>query len=113
MRQADHDPVSIRTNRTNLLLPMAPLMVLGVALSPALVRLLYRPNFHPVGMLAAYLRIGRWLTQMVKVVLLLGPAWIVASGFGAVGVAELGLIAVRMVGCWRFKVVSVGWEIWA
>jgi O-antigen/teichoic acid export membrane protein len=139
MRQADHDPTSIRTQRTNLLLTMVPLMALGVALSPALVRLLYRPNFHPVGMLSAYLCIGTWLTmlstsygvvllagarpkymslgQMVKVILLLGPAWIVAPRFGAAGVAvvvslsEIGLIAVSMIGCWRFKVVSVGWDL--
>ena len=139
MRQADHDPTSIRTNRTSLLLTMVPLMALGVAMSPALVRIMYRPNFHPVGMLAAYLCIGTWLTmvstsygvvllagarpkymslgQMVKVILLVGPAWIVASRFGAAGVAvvvslsELGLIAVSMVGCWRFKVVSVGWDL--
>jgi O-antigen/teichoic acid export membrane protein len=139
MRQADHDPASIRTNRTNLLLAMAPLMALGVALSPALVRLMYRPNFHPVGMLASYLCIGAWLTilstsygivllagarpkymslgQLVKVLLLVGPAWIVASRFGAAGVAvvvslsELGLIAVSMVGCRRFKVVSLGLDL--
>jgi O-antigen/teichoic acid export membrane protein len=139
MRQADHDPASIRTNRTNLLLAMAPLMALGVAMSPALVRLMYRPNFHPVGMLASYLCIGTWLTmvstsygivllagarpkymslgQMVKVILLVGPAWLVAPRFGAAGVAvvvslsELGLIAVSMVGCRRFKVVSVGWDL--
>ena len=139
MRQADHDPTSIRTNRTNLLLAMAPLMALGVALSPALVRLLYRPNFHPVGMLAAYLCIGTWLTmvstsygvvllagarpkymslgQLLKVILLVVPAWLAASRFGAAGVAvvvslsELGLIAVSMVGCWRFRVVSVGWDL--
>ena len=42
---------------------------------------------------------------MVKVVLLVGPAWIVATRFGTAGVAlvvslpELGLIAVSMVGC--------------
>jgi O-antigen/teichoic acid export membrane protein len=139
MRQADHDPSSIRTNRINLLLTMMPLMALGVALSPALVRLMYRPNFHPVGALASYLCIGTWLTmvttsysvvlgaggrpkymslgQMVKVILLVGPAWIVASRFGAAGVAlvvslsELGLIGVSMVGCRRFKVVSVGWDL--
>ena len=139
MRQADHDPTSIRTKRTNLLLAMAPLMALGVALSPALVQLMYRPNFHPVGMLASYLCIGTWLTmvstsygivllagarpkymslgQLVKVILLVGPAWIAATRFGAAGVAvvvslsELGLIAVSMVGCRRFKVVSVGWDL--
>ena len=50
-------------------------------------------------------------------IFLVGPAWIVASCFAAVGVAvvvslsELGLIAVSMVGCWRFKVVSVGWDL--
>jgi len=81
----------------------------------------------PVGTLAAYLCIGTWLTmvstsygiallagarpkymslgQMVKVVLLVGPAWIVATRFGTAGVAlvvslpELGLIAASMVGC--------------
>ena len=139
MRQADHDPTSIRTKRANLLLAMAPLMALGVALSPALVRLMYRPNFHPVGILASYLCIGTWLTmvstsytivllagarpkymslgQLMKVILLVGPAWIAATRFGAVGVAvvvslsELGLIAVSMVGCRRFKVVSVGWDL--
>lgn len=139
MRQADHSPTSIRTKRTNLLLAMVPLMALGVALSPALVRLLYRPNFHPVGMLASYLCIGTWLTmvstsygvvllagarpkymslgQMVKVILLVAPAWIVAPRFGVAGVAvvvslsELGLIAVSMVGCRRFRVVSVGWDL--
>jgi O-antigen/teichoic acid export membrane protein len=139
MRQADHDPTSIRTKRANLLLAMAPLMALGVALSPALVRLMYRPNFHPVGILASYLCIGTWLTmvstsytivllagarpkymslgQLMKVILLVGPAWIAATRFGAAGVAvvvslsELGLIAVSMVGCRRFKVVSVGWDL--
>jgi hypothetical protein len=60
-----------------------------------------------------YLSLG----QMVKVILLVGPAWIAASRFGAAGVAvvvslsELGLIAVSMVGCRRFKVVSVGWDL--
>ena len=139
MRQADHDPTSIRTNRTNLLLAMMPLMALGVAMSPALVRIMYRANFHPVGMLASYLCIGAWLTivttsygvvlgaggrpkylslgQMVKVILLVGPAWIAATRFGAAGVAvvvslsELGLIAVSMVGCRRFKVVTIGWDL--
>lgn len=139
MRQADHDPTSIRTKRTDLLLAMVPLMALGVAMSPALVRLIYRPNFYPVGLLASYLCIGTWLNmvstsysivllagarpkylslgQMVKVILLVGPAWIAASRFGAAGVAvvvslsELGLIAVSMVGCRRFKVVSVGWDL--
>ena len=139
MRQADHDPTSIRTKRTNLLLAMVPIMALGAALSPALVRLMYRPNFHPVGILASYLCIGTWLNmvstsyaivllagarpkymslgQLVKVILLVGPAWIAATRFGAAGVAvvvslsELGLIAVSMVGCRRFKVVSVGWDL--
>jgi O-antigen/teichoic acid export membrane protein len=139
MRQTDHDPTSIRTKRINLLLTMAPLMALGVALSPALVRLMYRPNFHPVGMLTSYLCIGAWLTmvstsygivllagarpkymslgQLVKVILLVGPAWIVASRFGAAGMAvvvslsEIGLIAVSMIGCRRFKVVSLGWDV--
>jgi len=71
----------------------------------ALVQLMYRPNFHPVGMLASYLCIGTWLTmvstsygivllagarpkymslgQLVKVILLVGPAWIAATRFGA------------------------------
>jgi O-antigen/teichoic acid export membrane protein len=139
MRQTDHDPTSIRTKRINLLLTMAPLMALGVALSPALVRLMYRPNFHPVGILASYLCIGTWLSmvstsytivllagarpkymslgQLVKVILLVGPAWIAATRFGAAGVAvvvslsEIGLIVVSMVGCRRFKVVSVGWDL--
>jgi O-antigen/teichoic acid export membrane protein len=139
MRQADHDSTSIRTSRTNLLLVMVPVMALGVALAPALVRLIYRPNFYPVGMLASYLCIGTWLNtvstsysvvllagarpkyvslgQLVKGILLVGPAWLVAPRFGAAGVAvvvslsELGFIAVAMVGCRRFKVVSLGWDL--
>ena len=139
MRQANHDPASIRTSRTNLLLALVPFLALAVALSPALVRLVYRPNFHPVGTLAGCLCIGTWLTivstsygvvllagarpkymslgQVVKTVLVVGPAWLVARRFGAMGVAvvvslsELGLIAVSMVGCRRFKVVTIGWDL--
>jgi hypothetical protein len=57
------------------------------------------------------------LGQLLKVILLVVPAWLAASRFGAAGVAvvvslsELGLIAVSMVGCWRFRVVSVGWDL--
>jgi len=53
----------------------------------------------------------------VKGILLVGPAWLVAPRFGAAGVAvvvslsELGFIAVAMVGCRRFKVVSLGWDL--
>jgi hypothetical protein len=57
------------------------------------------------------------LGQVVKTVLVVGPAWLVARRFGAMGVAvvvslsELGLIAVSMVGCRRFKVVTIGWDL--
>jgi O-antigen/teichoic acid export membrane protein len=139
MRRTNHDPASIRTSRTNLLLALVPLLALGVALSPALVRLVYRPNFHPVGALAGCLCIGTWLAivstsygvvllagarpkymslgQVVKLMLVVGPACLLAPRFGAVGVAvvvslsELGLIATSMVGCRRFKVVTLGRDL--
>jgi len=139
MRREDHDPATIRKSRAKLLVVLAPAIALGVAMAPAVVRLVYRPNFHPVGLLTACLSIGTWMTilstsygvvllaggqpkyttfgQAVKVVLLLSLIGFVAPRWGAVGVAvlvslcELGLIAGIMVGCRRFGVTSLATDM--
>ncbi len=127
MRQPDHDPASIRTSRRKLLLTLAPGIALGIAMAPAVVNLLYRPAYHAVGPLAAYLSIGTWLGILstsytvvllaaaqpkfmslglaVKVTILWSLVWFVAPRFGVAGVAiltslsEVGLLVVAMLAC--------------
>lgn len=134
MRQPEHDPGSIRRIRTKLLLVLMPAIALGVAMAPPVVSLLYRPAYHTVGLLTAYLSIGTWLSIIstsytvvllaaarpkflslglaAKVVGLLSLAWFVAPRYGAAGMAmltslsELGLIAVSMMACRRLHNVT-------
>jgi O-antigen/teichoic acid export membrane protein len=124
MRQPDHDPDSVRSSRRKLLLTLVPMIALGVALAPAVVSILYRPAYHAVGPLAAYLSIGSWLGILstsytvvllaasrpkfmslglaAKVVVLWSLVWFVAPRYGVGGVAiltslsEIGLLVVSL-----------------
>jgi len=135
MRQPDHDPDSVRRSRRKLLLTLVPVIALGVALAPAVVNILYRPAYHAVGPLAAYLSIGSWLGilstsytvvllaaarpkflslgQAAKVVVLWSLVWIVAPRYGVGGVAiltslsEVGLLVVSMLACRRLHNVTL------
>ena len=135
MRQPDHDPDSVRRSRRKLLLTLVPVIALGVALAPAVVNILYRPAYHAVGPLAAYLSIGSWLGilstsytvvllaaarpkflslgQAAKVVVLWSLVWIVAPRYGVGGVAiltslsEVGLLVVSMLACRRLRNVTL------
>ena len=135
MRQPDHDPGSVRRSRRKLLLTLVPVIALGVALAPAVVNILYRPAYHAVGPLAAYLSIGSWLGilstsytvvllaaarpkflslgQAAKVVVLWSLVWIVAPRYGVGGVAiltslsEVGLLVVSMLACRRLHNVTL------
>ena len=125
MRRRDHDIRAVRTGRAKLLWALMPVVALGVAVAPELVRLLYRPTFHAVGPLAALLLLGAWLGIVstsygvvllaagrpralcvglaVKLVLLTGLVAVVAPRFGLAGVAlvvglsELGTLVVNLV----------------
>jgi len=135
MRQPDHDPGTVRSSRRKLLLTLVPMFALGVAMAPAVVSLLYRPAYHAVGPLAAYLSIGSWLGVLstsytvvllaasrpkflslglaAKVVVLWSLVWIVAPRYGVGGVAivtslsEVGLIVVSMLACRRLRNVTL------
>jgi O-antigen/teichoic acid export membrane protein len=135
MRQPDHDPGSVRRSRRKLLLTLVPGIAFGVALAPAAVSILYRPTYHAVGPLAAYLSIGTWLGILstsytvvllaagrpkfmslglaVKVILLWSLVWFVAPRFGVGGVAiltslsEVGLLVVSMLACRRLRNVTL------
>ena len=134
MRQPDHDPGTIRQSRRKLLLTLMPGIALGVAMAPHVVSILYRPAYHSVGPLTAYLSIGTWLSIIstsytvvllaaarpkflslglaVKVVSLASLVWFVAPRFGLAGMAiltslsELGLIGVSMLACRRLHNVT-------
>jgi O-antigen/teichoic acid export membrane protein len=134
IRQPDHDPNSIRQSRTKLLVTLMPAIALGIAMATPVVSLLYRPNYHAVGPLTAYLSIGTWLSILstsytvvllatarakflslglaAKVIGLLSLVWFVTPRFGASGMAvltslsEVGLLAVAMVACRRHRNVT-------
>lgn len=135
MRQPDHDPGSVRRSRRKLLLTLVPLIALGVALAPAVVGILYRPAYHAVGPLTAYLAIGSWLGILstsytvvllasarpkymslglaVKVAILWSLAWWVAPRYGVAGVAiltslsEVGVLVVSMLACRPLRNVTL------
>jgi O-antigen/teichoic acid export membrane protein len=134
MRSDTHDPAGIRRTRTRLLLLIAPVIALGIATAPVVLRVLYDSRYAAVGALTPLLLIGTWLGALstsygitllasgrprflslgnaVKTALFVVPVWFVAPRFGVAGVAllvslaELGLLGISMLGCRSLEVVT-------
>jgi O-antigen/teichoic acid export membrane protein len=129
LRRGDHERGSIAKNHPRLLLVVAPVIGMGIVLSPPLVTLLYRAEYWEVGPIVACLTIGTWLgaistSYMVtllasgrpkflaignfaKTVIFTSLIFLVYGRFGLLGVAvlvslsEIGNLTVALIGCRR------------
>ncbi|HXJ23265.1 MAG TPA: oligosaccharide flippase family protein [Polyangia bacterium] len=124
---------SIRGHNTRLLVIVAPVVGMGIALAPPVIKLLYRPQFWEVGPLVSILTLGTWIGavsaayqaillavgkpkylsigNMAKLSLFVALVFFVTRRFGLRGAAfltltELAYVLVAIAGCRTVGVVA-------